>query len=380
MAAKALKTERPRRVALVLGGGGMKGFAHIGVMRAIEERGITPTLFAGTSIGALLAAARVGGMALDDMGRRAESLRRRDLFRMNHLGMLVDRLRAPSIYLEEPLRALVESVVPNGSFRELSNSRLFVNTVDIESARQTVWGTPGLDDANIQDAVYSSCALPGFFPPGVVNNRICIDGGVVDNLPVQIAALNADIVIASDVGNSELRPITDLHARGFANIYMRAASTMMHALQQVPLVRWGGPPMVLIRPRLGDDWLSFTNTAESIQQGYKAALHALDGYEAYLEQPGGVFPRRHVELEVVRDKCVGCGLCVALAPNVMALDTAGKAFARTRTMDWSPADGAFVHQCPTSAIVAKTVTYESPARPAEEVSAAAESAEPAIPS
>src|SRR5262249_3745155 len=72
----------PRRIALVLGGGGMKGFAHIGVMQALEERGIEPTLYAGTSIGALLAGARLGGMAIEELRIRAESLRRRDLFRL----------------------------------------------------------------------------------------------------------------------------------------------------------------------------------------------------------------------------------------------------------------------------------------------------------
>jgi NTE family protein len=354
---------RIRRVALVLGGGGMKGFAHIGVMRALEERGIEPTVYAGTSIGALLAAARAGGMPIEEMTRRAESLRRRDLFRLNHMGMLMDRMRTPSIYLEEPLRALVEAVVPGGRFSELP-SPLYVNTVDLEHARQVVWGTPGLDDASVHDAVYASCALPGFFPPGIVNGRICVDGGVVDNLPAQIAGLGADLVIASDVGSSELRPINDVHSRGFANIYMRAASTMMHALQQFPLVRWNGPPLVLIRPRSTDDWLSFAGTPESIREGYRAALAALDGYEGFVDQPGGVFPRRQVEITVAREKCIGCGLCVALAPNIMGLDSAHKAFARTRVMDWSPADGDFATQCPTNAIVVTKVGAEQPSTPA----------------
>src|SRR5579864_5372457 len=103
---------KPRRIALVLGGGGIKGFAHIGVMRALDERGIVPSVYAGTSIGALLAAARVGGMTVEEQTRRAESLRRRDLFRINHLGMLMERMRAPSIYLEQPLRDLCRAVVP----------------------------------------------------------------------------------------------------------------------------------------------------------------------------------------------------------------------------------------------------------------------------
>ena len=66
---------RPRqRVAVVLGGGGMKGFAHIGVLRALAERGIAPTLYAGTSIGALIAAAAVGGMSIEEMAGRAVAL------------------------------------------------------------------------------------------------------------------------------------------------------------------------------------------------------------------------------------------------------------------------------------------------------------------
>src|SRR5881398_2766913 len=120
-----------KRVALVLGGGGMKGFAHIGVLRALEERGIKPSVYAGTSIGALIAAAAVGRMPVEEMARRAESLRRRDLFRINHFGMLLERMRSPAIYLEEPLRDLVSSVVPTGTFEELTIP-LHVNTVDIE--------------------------------------------------------------------------------------------------------------------------------------------------------------------------------------------------------------------------------------------------------
>src|SRR5213593_1252453 len=107
------------KVALVLGGGGMKGFAHIGVLKALEERGIRPARYAGTSIGAMVGAAAVAGMSPDELARRAESLRRRDLFRINHFGMLMDRMRSASIYLEEPLRALCEAIVPTGTFDDL---------------------------------------------------------------------------------------------------------------------------------------------------------------------------------------------------------------------------------------------------------------------
>jgi NTE family protein len=118
---------------------------------------------------------------------------------------------------------------------------------------------------------------------------------------------------------------------------MRAATTMMHALQQFPLTHWNGPPMVLIRPRCGEDWLSFGNIGATIQEGHRAAHKALEDIDAFYDQPGGVYPRRRFEIEVDQDKCIGCGLCVSLAPNLMGLDAAGKAYTRTRTADWSPA-------------------------------------------
>jgi NTE family protein len=347
-----------KRIALALGGGGLKGFAHIGVLRALEERGIVPDLYAGTSIGALIAAAYLGGSPVEQLATRAEALRKRDLFRINHFGMLLERMRSPSIYLEEPLRALCAGAVPDVTFSELPK-RLLVNTVDIDRGARVVWGLPGLEDVSVRDAVYASCALPGFFPPGRVDGRTCIDGGVVDNLPVSVASQFADLVIAVDVGSSD-QSRADAASSGFAGIYMRAATMMMHALQQFPLERWHGPPMVLIRPRVDDAaWLSFSDTAANIAEGYRSASRALDRFESYWGHPNCVFPRRRVQIDVDRERCTGCGTCVSLAPAVMAMDGTGKAYARTHIVDWSPAEGGFVHECPTNAITAVNVDRRS---------------------
>ncbi|HEX3865219.1 MAG TPA: patatin-like phospholipase family protein, partial [Gemmatimonadaceae bacterium] len=266
--------------------------------------------------------------------------------------MLMERMRSPSIYLEEPLRELCTSVVPDGMFSDLP-ATLFVNTVDLERSAPLIWGTPGLEHVDVRDAVYASCALPGYFPPGRVGSRLCVDGGVIDNLPVGIAAQVADLIIAVDVGSTDVRPMSHSASLGFANIYMRAATTMMHALQQFPLTHWHGPPMVLIRPRCGEDWLSFANISATIQEGYRAAKKALADIDAFYDQPGGVFPRRRFELSVDAEKCIGCRLCVSLAPSLMGLDARGKAYPLTRTVDWSPADGDFVRDCPTNAITAR---------------------------
>jgi NTE family protein len=353
-------TETPlgRRIALVLGGGGLKGFAHIGVLRALEERGIVPDVYAGTSIGALIAGAYISGTKVDELATRAEALRKRDLFRLNHFGMLLERMRSPSIYLEEPLRALCAAALPDVTFAELPK-RLLVNTVDLERGARAGWGLPGLEDVPVRDAVYASCALPGFFPPGRVGDRTCIDGGVVDNLPVSVASQFADLVIAVDVGSSD-QSRKDAVSNGFAGIYMRAATMMMHALQQFPLERWHGPPMVLIRPKVDDaNWLSFTDTAANIAEGYRSASRAVDRLESYWDHPNCVFPRRRVQIEVDRERCTGCGTCVSLAPALMGMDGSGKAFARTRIVEWSPAEGGFVHECPTAAITATNVDRRS---------------------
>jgi NTE family protein len=276
----------------------------------------------------------------------------------------MDRMRSPSIYLEEPLRDLARAVVPKGTFNDLPMP-LLVNTVDLERGSPMIWGSRGLKDVNVQDAVYASCALPGFFPPGRVGDRICVDGGVIDNLPVAIAGLEADLIIAVDVGSAELAPLKDVHSRGFASIYMRAATTMMHTLQQFPLTRWDGPPMVLIRPRSTEDWLSFNNIPHSIKEGRRAGLKALEDIDAFYDQPGGVYPRRRFEIGVDREKCIGCGLCVSLAPNLMGMGSDGKAYTLTRTADWSPADGDFVAFCPTDAITARKIERIVPMKAGE---------------
>jgi NTE family protein len=360
---KRLSPAKPRRkalkIALVLGGGGLKGFAHIGVFRALKELGIEPTVVAGTSIGALIGAAYARGMPVTEMADRARALKRRDLFRLNRMGMLLERQHSPAIYLEEPLRQVVESVVSAKRFDQLKRT-LLVNTVDIERGSQVVWGLPGLRDVSVIDAVYASCALPGFYPPGKIAGRFCVDGGVMDNLPVTIAGLGMDAVIAVDTGSSDLEPENDIATAGFASIYMRAATTMMHALQLAPFATWTRPPMILIRPKVSHiGWFSFAHTDELIEAGYAAAMEACKHYEECIAWGIGVFPRRPIQITVDREKCIGCTLCVALAPDVMGMDASHKAYPLTPVVEWSPADGDFVHHCPTYAIEATRLDIDT---------------------
>jgi len=358
-----LSPGKPRRkahkIALVLGGGGLKGFAHIGVFRALKEMGITPSVVAGTSIGALIGAAYARGMDTSEMADRARALKRRDLFRLNRMGFILERQHAAAIYMEEPLREVVKSVATEMRFDQLKTS-LLVNTVDITRGTQVVWGLPGLRHVSVTDAVYASCALPGFYPPGHVDDRLCVDGGVIDNLPVSVASRGMDAVIAVDTGSSDLEPENDIATAGFASIYMRAATTMMHALQLAPFGNWAKPPMILIRPKVNHiGWFSFDKTDELLDAGYTAAIEACKHYEECIAWGVGVFPRRAMQITVDREKCIGCTLCTAMAPDLMGMDAQHKAYPLQPIVEWSPADGDFVHHCPTYAIEATRIDAQA---------------------
>ncbi|GAB1344478.1 patatin-like phospholipase family protein [Gemmatimonas sp.] len=348
------------RIALVMGGGALKGLAHVGALRAIREAGIVPHLYGGSSIGALIAAAAASGIAPDDLTARALRVRRKDLFRINHMGMLMERMLSPSIYLEAPLRTLCDELVSEGTFDELPH-RLLVSAVDLERGLPVVFGRPGFRDVRVRDAVYASCALPGFFPPGKVGNRTCIDGGTMDNLPVNIAGLEVDAIIAVDVGIADVPQVSGVADQGFASIFMRAATMMMHEMQQATLDTWTGPPMLLVRPKVSHiGWFSFSHTEQLLEVGYETTRQALRHLLDALAAPGGIFPREAMEIRVDRDRCTGCGLCAAHHPAFMALDANQRAYPLEPVHTFSPADAAFTRCCPVEAIAVGPVTTPDP--------------------
>src|SRR3954452_13179452 len=102
----------------------MKGLAHIGVLKALEERGLAPSLVVGSSIGSLVGAAWACGLDLAEMERRACAVQRRQLFKVAHTDMALRRLLSPAIYRREPLEALIRSLVGRCSFRDLKRRLL----------------------------------------------------------------------------------------------------------------------------------------------------------------------------------------------------------------------------------------------------------------
>jgi NTE family protein len=153
------------RIALALGSGGLKGMAHVGVLRALVEAEIRPTLYAGSSAGALVAAAAAHDIALGEMESIAERLGRKPLFQVDFFSLLRHGLRAPALYRSSPLRELCTELFGDVSLSQLKTP-VVVSSVDVETSAPLWWGIASLPDVPVADAVYASCAMRGSCRPG----------------------------------------------------------------------------------------------------------------------------------------------------------------------------------------------------------------------
>lgn len=340
--------------SLVLGGGGLKGMAHIGVFQALEELGMVPDLVVGCSMGSLIAGAWAAGLPVAEMREIALSVRRRDVFQVAHADMAFKRMRSPAVYRHEPLDILIGRLVKDRTFRELER-RLIVATVDLRSGVQVLWGLPGLDHVKVREAIFGSCALPGIFPPRELDGRLCVDGAVAESLPVRIAASECPgPVLAVHVGaTSGLAESAD--PGGFAATYVRALEMVMQTMLVERLRAWESPPVLLVHPRVEHvGMFTFDRTRELIDEGYRATMEALEQVPAgFPVRTTGIFPRRTVEVSVDAARCIGCGLCAMAAPSVFTLGPDRKARVLVAQQEWSPVDGGYVRACPTFAIRAQ---------------------------
>ncbi len=179
------------RIGLALGGGSARGWAHIGVIRALKDAGIEPNIVCGTSIGALVGAAYAGG-ELDRLETWVRSLRLQTV-----VGFL-DFSLCGGLIKGNKLIDFFRSHFVDRDIRELERPFGAVAT-DLQRGRE-VW----LREGRVTDAVHASIALPGLFAPVRRDGRWLVDGGLVNPVPVSLCrAMGADIVIAVDL-NADL--------------------------------------------------------------------------------------------------------------------------------------------------------------------------------
>lgn len=173
------------KIGLALGSGGARGWAHIGVLRALEERGIVPDYIAGCSMGALVGAAYVGGR-LDALEEWALSITHRKMATLIDVNLLSGGL----IEAKQVTRFFKDLGMPE-RIEDLPIPFATVAT-DMRTGRE-VW----IREGSVIDAMRASIALPGIISPVLRNERWLIDGGLTNPLPVSVCrAMGADIVIA----------------------------------------------------------------------------------------------------------------------------------------------------------------------------------------
>ena len=173
------------KIGLALGSGGARGWAHIGVLRALAERGIVPDYVAGCSMGALVGTAYVGGQ-LDALEDWARSITHRKMATLIDVNVLSGGL----IEAKNVVRFFETLGIPE-RFEDLDTPFATVAT-DMRSGRE-VW----IREGNVIDAMRASIALPGIVSPVLHNDRWLIDGGITNPLPISVCrAMGADIVIA----------------------------------------------------------------------------------------------------------------------------------------------------------------------------------------
>ncbi len=266
------------KIGFALGGGGARGLAHLGVLRALEEEGITPKFVAGTSAGSL-AGAIYGLYGFEECVKLVKDIVKSERYRKMGLSSLdvkkgglkggilnfikegitfTKAIASKSILSGDDLRAMVEKLIKDKTFSDLPYE-FFAVALDIENKKDVIFRS-----GSLLDALYSSCAIPGIFPPLRKDGMVLVDGGPTALVPVEALILRgADFIIAVDVSGGSESSFSDGNA---VEIMLRADRVAAGKLSRIIL----SLADFVIKPDLGDmNWLNFEKVDAAVQKGYE---------------------------------------------------------------------------------------------------------------
>lgn len=264
------------RIWLVLGGGGLKGLSHVGVIRALGEAGVRVEGIVGTSIGALVGALHASGMHWKEMRRLARELKRADIVRVNRRAVLFNGIRQLSVFRGDALRDYYNAILPPGGWRAMGLP-LLVNAVDLSTGRSEWFGQGARTDVSLVDAVYASSALPVLYPPALLGGRAFVDGGTEHPLGLhQAASRGATGILGVDVGAGEVGDTGRILQQGMLAVHQRIFSIMTWRRRRDLVAGWDGPPLLYVRPHLdGYGAFDFEHVEYFVEEGYRAMSTAL---------------------------------------------------------------------------------------------------------
>lgn len=262
----AVPAPRPR-VALVLGAGAARGFAHVGVIRALEQERVPIDLVVGTSVGSLIGAIYAADRNSFELEWTAFALEKDALFDYGILSAVRGMGAAKGEKLEEFVRARVKPQ----NIEELKLPFAAVAT-DLNWGGKVV-----LDRGPVARAVRASSAIPGIFPPVLADGKLLVDGAVVDPIAIDVAReKGADLVIAVDIGES----VGNTEIKNLLDVSFQAVNIMSAAI--AASARKGAD--VLVAPAVGDvGMLDFTQKKRCMEAGIAAGRAAAPAIQKAIE-------------------------------------------------------------------------------------------------
>lgn len=309
-----------KKIALVLGGGGMRGMAHIGVLKSLKKRGIVIDHYIGASVGALISGFAAAGIPVRMIERVAKRVKKEDILEFKISAILRQGLRVGWIYRGKQFENFLRKNLPVHSFDELKTP-LYINSVNLNSGALTYWGLPSFRDVPLEEAIYASCAFPIVFRPKKIKNEYYIDGGVIDNLPIRVTRYTKpDHIIAVNLRYRGSLSGKHIEKKGAIALLDQITSIMGQMMTDYNIHQHQQLPITIIHPKVEEyDFLDFNNIEELINEGERAADEVLDKHPLFgTKKKGrklfGLFHRKKPIYKVTQNLCTGCANCIIRCP------------------------------------------------------------------
>jgi len=252
----ATDLKKTKKIGLALSGGGIRGVSHLGVMQALTDHGIEFSHISGTSAGAIAASFFAAGYAPKEVLQIIKETKLLKLLRPS-IGSagLISILRA---------RFLFARYIPHNSFKKL-NLHVTISSVDLGEGKLVYF-----TDGELDLAILASCCLPGIFKPIIINGHMYIDGGILNNFPVEPLIGNCDLIIGSTCNH--LPVVTEI--KSFGSLVDRAAMIAINSSLNMHKILCD----IVIEPHgLGGYGIFDTDAADEIYKiGYEEGLKAID--------------------------------------------------------------------------------------------------------
>jgi NTE family protein len=252
------------KVGLVLSGGGVRGFAHVGVIKILDKLKVKPTCVSGCSMGAIIGVFYCLGYSGEEIEKISESINLKEILKVS-LNRKVKGNKFENYF---------NTLFKNKNFEDLSIP-LYINSVDIETGEEIIF-----NKGNLAKAVSASMAIPGIFKSATINGRTLVDGGVKNNIPLKILLdqkLDKIIVVNTGQNKTPGSVLEKISYGGenktfpfFSKVIVKSFLIMLSNEHMLNFSKQNSD--IFIAPKLeGYNLLDFNKIKEIINQGESAA-------------------------------------------------------------------------------------------------------------